>query len=106
MSCRSASTSSPTSSDESRTAYNRPPRADRPDPATRREVADDRRRLQAARARVPGDLDLEDPLPGGPEASAAAPDAGRLPPLHAGRRTAPAHDPAPAARRVPAAEGD
>ena len=86
----------------------RPPEdAGRRQPQRRaREVADDRRRLQAARARVPGHLDLEDPLPRGPEAAHAAAHAGRLPALHAGRRGPPAHDPAPAARRVPAAAGD
>ena len=41
--------------------------------AAQGEGADDRRRLQAARARVPGHLDLEDPLPRGPEAARAAP---------------------------------
>ena len=70
------------------------------------QVADDRRRLQGARAGVPGHLDLEDPLPRGPEAARAAAHARRLPALLADRRRAAAHDPAPAARRVPAAAGD
>ena len=54
--------------------------------AAQGEVAHDRRGLQAARARVPGHLDLEDPLPGGPEAALAAAHAGRLPALR-GRPT-------------------
>ena len=70
------------------------------------EGGHDRRRLQGARAGVPGHLDLQDPLPRGPEAAHAAPHAGRLPALHPERRRAAAHDPAPAARRVPAAAGD
>ena len=61
---------------------------------------------KALDAGVPGHLDLQDPLPGGPEAAHAAAHAGRLPALLAGRRGAPAHDPAPAARRVPAAARD
>ena len=36
------------------------------------QVDDDRRRLQGARPGVPGHLDLEDPLPRGPEAAVAA----------------------------------
>ena len=48
------------------------------------QVADDRRRLQGARAGVPGHLDLEDPLPRGPEAARAAAHARRLPALLAG----------------------
>ena len=51
-------------------------------------------------------LDLEDPLPRGPEAAHAAAHARRLPPLQPGRRRAAAGDPADAARRVPAAAGD
>ena len=57
-------------------------------------------------AGVPGHLDLEDPLPRGPEAARAAAHAGRLPAVLGQRRLAPAHDPAPAARRVPAAARD
>ena len=57
-------------------------------------------------AGVPRHLDLQDPLPRGPEAAHAAAHAGRLPAVLRGRRLAPAHDPAPAARRVPAAAGD
>ena len=56
--------------------------------------------------RVRRHLDLEDPLPRGPEAADAAAHAGRLPPLQPVRRRAAADDPAPAARRVPAAAGD
>ena len=61
---------------------------------------------KALAAGVPRHLDLQDPLPRGPEAAHAAAHAGRLPAVHAGRRRAAAHDPAPAARRVPAAAGD
>ena len=67
---------------------------------------DDRHRLQPAQGRVPGHLDLEDPLPRGPGAPDAAADAGRLPALRRGRRRAAGDDPAPAARRVPAAARD
>ena len=49
----------------------------------RAEVDDDRRGVQGAGAGVPGHLDLEDPLPRGPEAADAAPHARRLPALHA-----------------------
>ena len=80
-------------------------RAEAPPPAAR-QVADDRRRLQGALAGVPRHLDLEDPLPRGPEAARAAAHARRLPALLDERRLAAAHDPAPAARRVPAAAGD
>ena len=59
--------------------------------------------VPAAEARVPGHLDLEDPLPRGPGAAAAAADAGRLPAVRRGGRRAAADDPAAAARRVPAA---
>ena len=52
------------------------------------------------------DISIKDPLPGGPEAAVAAPDARGLPALRAVRRLAPAHDPAPAAGRVPAPAGD
>ena len=45
------------------------------------QVDDDRRRVQGAGARVPGHLDLEDPLPRGPEAPIAAAHARRLPAL-------------------------
>ncbi len=119
--CRSASTSSP-----STRADGRPRDTRRGEPAERArgrarggrrhqrpararqapEVAHDRRGLQGARAGVPGHLDLEDPLPRGPEAADAAAHSRRLPPLHAGRRRAAAHDPAHAARRVPAAARD
>ncbi len=68
--------------------------------------ADDRRRLQDPAERVRRHLDLEDPLPRGPEAAHAAAHGRRLPPLQPVRRRAPAHDPAPAARRVPAPAGD
>ena len=68
--------------------------------------ADDRRRLQDPPERVRRRLDLEDPLPRGPEAAQPAPHLGRLPPLQPVRRRAAADDPAPAARRVPAAAGD
>ena len=71
-----------------------------------RQVADHRRGLQGARPGVPGHLDLEDPLPRGPEAAHAAAHARRLPALLDRRRRPAAHDPAPAARRVPAAAGD
>ena len=81
-----------------------PPRSHRREPPAR-EGDDDRRGLQGAGAGVPRHLDLEDPLPRGPEAARAAAHARRLPALHAGRRRAAAHDPAPAARRVPAAAG-
>ena len=86
----------------------RPLTEDVPLPAARgrrgaAQVADHRRGLQGAVAGVPGHLDLQDPLPGGPEAADAAAHAGRLPALRADRRVAAAHDPAPAARRVPAA---
>ena len=75
-SCRSASTSSPTwTSDEHRGRQRAA--------AAQGEGAHDRGRRQAARARVPRHLDLEDPLPGGPEAALAAAHAGRLPPLRA-----------------------
>ena len=85
-------------------------RARRP-PARRRrpaaaQGADDRRRLQDPRGRVRRHLDLEDPLPRGPEAADAPAHRRGLPPLQPGRRRAPADDPAPAARRVPAAAGD
>src|SRR5882757_7370568 len=70
------------------------------------EGCHDRRRLQGAAPGVPRDLDLEDPLPGGPEVAVSPADAGRLPALHAGRYRAAAYDPAPAARRVPAAASD
>ena len=70
------------------------------------EVADDRRGLQGARAGVPGHLDLEDPLPRGPEAAAPRRTPGGYRLYCAGRRLAAAHDPAPAARRVPAAARD
>ncbi len=70
------------------------------------EVGDDRRRLQGAGPGVPRHLDLQDPLPGGPEAARPAADAGRLPALHPDRHPAPADDPASPARRVPAAAGD
>ena len=70
-----------------------------------REGDDDRRRHEGAQAGVPGHLDLEDPLPRGPEAARAEAHARRLPPLLAVRRRAAAHDPAAAARRVPAAAG-
>ena len=65
----------------------------------------DRGGLQPPAGRVPRHLDLEDPLPRGPGAPGPAADAGRLPPLHRGRRRAPADDPAAPARRVPAAPG-
>ena len=68
--------------------------------------ADDRRRLQDPPERVRRHLDLEDPLPRGPEAAHPAPHLGRLPPLQPVRRRTAADDPAPAARRVPAAAGD
>ena len=77
----------------------------RPADRRAREVDDDRRRLQGAVAGVPGHLDLEDPLPRGPEAADPAAHARRLPALLAGDVAAAAHDPAPAARRVPAAAG-
>ena len=69
--------------------------------------ADDRGRLRAAAARVPRHLDLEDPLPRGPEAArrrGARQGGYRL--YSPGRRVAAAHDPAPPARRVPAAARD
>ena len=75
------------------------------DPATR-APADDRDGVQPPAERVPGHLDLEDPLPRGSGAAEAAPDTRRIPPLRRGGRRAPAHDPAPPARRVPAAAGD
>ena len=68
--------------------------------------ADDRRRLQDPAVGVRRHLDLQDPLPRGPEAADAAPHGRWLPPLQPGRRRKAAHDPAPAARRVPAAAGD
>ena len=68
--------------------------------------ADDRRRGQDPEPGVRRHLDLEDPLPRGPEAARAAPHPGRLPALQPGRRRAAARDPAHAARRVPAPEGD
>ncbi len=68
--------------------------------------ADDRRRLQDPAERVRRHLDLEDPLPRGPEAADPAPHLRRLPPLQPVRRRTAADDPAPAARRVPAAAGD
>src|SRR4029450_9344139 len=55
---------------------------------------------------VPGHLDLQDPVPRGPEAAYAAAHARRLPALRPIRRLAAAYDPAPAARRGPAAAGD
>ena len=68
--------------------------------------ADDRRRLQDPPERVRRRLDLEDPLPRGPEAAQPAAHLRRLPPLQPVRRRTAADDPAPAARRVPAAAGD
>ena len=58
------------------------------------------------RCRVPGRLDLEDPVPRGPGPAAAAPHAWRVPPLLGVGRRAARDDPAPPARRVPAAAGD
>ena len=69
-------------------------------------AADDRHGLPPPAGRVPGHLDLEDPLPRGPGAARAAADAERLPALQRGRRRAPGDDPAAAARRVPAAARD
>ena len=68
--------------------------------------ADDRRRLQDPAERVRRRLDLQDPLPRGPEAAHPAAHLGRLPPLQPVRRRTAADDPAAAARRVPAAAGD
>ena len=68
--------------------------------------ADDRRRGQDPEPGVRRHLDLQDPLPGGPEAALAAAHPGRLPALQPDRRRAPAGDPAHAARRVPALAGD
>ena len=68
--------------------------------------ADDRRRRQDPEPGVRRHLDLEDPLPRGPEAARAAAHAGRLPALQPRRRRSPARDPADAAGRVPAAAGD
>ena len=68
--------------------------------------ADDRRRREDPRPGVRRHLDLQDPLPRGPEAARAAAHRRRLPPLQPGRRRAPARDPAHAARRVPAPAGD
>ena len=68
--------------------------------------ADDRRRRQDPEPGVRRHLDLQDPLPRGPEAARAPAHRRRLSPLQPGRRRAPAGDPADAARRVPAAAGD
>ena len=68
--------------------------------------ADDRRRGEDPRPGVRRHLDLQDPLPRGPEAARAAAHRRGLPPLQPGRRRAPAGDPAHAARRVPAPAGD
>ena len=68
--------------------------------------ADDRRRGEDPRPGVRRHLDLQDPLPRGPEAARAAPHRRWIPPLQPGRRRAAAGDPADAARRVPAAAGD
>ena len=95
---------------ETRRTARQPPPARRTDGAARRgprsEGAHDRGGLQAARARVPGHLDLEDSLPRGPEAAHAAAHARRLSPLRADGRGPAAHDPAPPARRVPAIARD
>ncbi len=58
------------------------------------------------KADYPVDLDLQDPLPRGPAADHAQAHRGRLPALQPARGGAPADDPAPAARRVPAPAGD
>ena len=71
-----------------------------------RAAADDRRRLRAAEGRVPGHLDLEDPLPRGRGPRHAAAHARRLPALRRGGARAARDDPPAPARRVPAAEGD
>ena len=84
-----------------RAADHRPQRSATGWPAWK--VDDDRSGLQGASNRVPGHLDLEDPLPRGSEAAFAAAHAGGLPALHPRRRGAAAHDPETAARRVPAA---
>ena len=68
--------------------------------------ADDRRRRQDPEPGVRRHLDLQDPLPRGPEAAHAAAHPGWLPPLQPDRRGASAGDPAHAARRVPAPAGD
>ena len=91
-SCRSASTGSPTS------------HADGDGVET--PAAHDRHRLRDAQGRVPGHLDLQDPLPRGPGAARAAAHAGRLPAVQRGGRRAAGDDPAPAAGRVPAAARD
>ena len=85
--------------------------ADRGAPRARERLAaaqgaDDRRRGEDPEPGVRRHLDLEDPLPRGPEAARPAAHRRRLPPLQPGRRRAPAGDPAHAARRVPAAAGD
>ncbi len=98
---------------ESRPPSDRVAAAPAPGPAPQRRLASRPRKAltigavcKILRPGVRRHLDLEDPLPGGPEAARSAPHPRRLPPLQPGRRRAAARDPAHAARRVPAAQGD
>ena len=79
-SCRSASTGSRSWSSDGHSRRIRRARA----------LPHDRGGLPAAERRVPRHLDLEDPLPRGPGAAAAAADARRLPAVQRGGRRAPA----------------
>ena len=71
-----------------------------------RAAPHDRKRVPPPAGRVPGHLDLQDPLPRGPGPARAEAHAERGPALQRGRRRAARDDPAPAARRVPAAARD
>ena len=74
--------------------------------AVRRASAHDRCGLRAVAARVPGHLDLEDPVPRGPGAADAEAHPRRLPAVQRGGRRAAGDDPEAAARRVSAAARD
>ena len=74
--------------------------------ADRTPAPHDRLGLPAAPERVPGHLDLQDPLPRRPGPARAEADARRISAVQRGGRRAAGDDPAPPARRVPAAAGD